>query len=101
MEPINPPEWVKPLYPNDHVIRMNPPPGVPEEECGIQEVLGGRLFGGVFDGGPVLRTFWSLTEEEIDRLRDGAVIQFYMFANELPPNGANVISNVFLPDDEE
>lgn len=72
------------------VVRIKSPEGVPEEECGTVVALVGSYPGGIFDGGPVIRTYWKPSDEEIEFLKKGAFVELDFFTNEMPMTAMNV-----------
>jgi hypothetical protein len=87
MHPIDPPVVSRMQYPGCKQFHMNPPDGVPEDECGTMNVLAGTIEGGVFDGGPVFRTFWKLEDDELEILNNGGYVQLFFYSSQLPPHG--------------
>lgn len=85
MQPIKAPERVLAKYPNVEGVAMVAPEGVPEEECGTIYSLVGKQEGGIFDGGPVIRTFWTVDAEELEQLKNGGSIEICFYAYQLPP----------------
>ena len=91
MYPTQAPERAKEMYPNSKLILVTAPEGVPEEECGNVEALVGQVEGGIFDGGPSMRTYWTLEEEDLEQLKAGAVIELAFFTNGMPIHGMKVV----------
>lgn len=91
MLPVPPSEKVNTeVYPKFKPINIVSPPGTPEEECGDLAALVGHKEGGTFDGGPMLITFWKPSEEEIEALKEGAVIELVFFDAGMPMTAMNV-----------
>lgn len=91
MYPTQVPERAKEHYPNLRLIVVTAPEDVPEEECGNVEALVGQVEGGIFDGGPAMRTYWVLEDEDIEQLKAGALIELTFFTNGMPIHGMKVI----------
>lgn len=90
MLPVEPTEKLKGQYPDMRVIKFTSPDGVPEEECGDVASLGGVVAGGPFDGGPIIRTFWRPSEDELHALLAGAVIELDFYTDRMPMTAMNV-----------
>lgn len=93
MLPIQPPESEILKHPNSRVVHFHAPKGVPEEECGTLSVIYGRVQGGVFDGGPLICTFWRPSDEEMELLKTGGVIEIAFYDSTLAPTAMNVLPN--------
>lgn len=90
MLPIQPSENLHQKYPTMQSVKINSPKDVPEEECGDVVALVGQISGGIFDGGPIIRTFWQPSEEELAALNAGAVIELDFYDVGMPMTAMNV-----------
>jgi hypothetical protein len=86
------PQWLKARYPKLTTVTFHSPPEVPEEEVGKLPALCGYYEGGVFDGGPHMRTYWVPSPEEIEAINNGALVELIIFGDEraMPPLALNV-----------
>ena len=90
MYPTQAPARAKETYPNLRLLVVTAPPGIPEEECGNVEALVGQVEEGIFDGGPVMRTYWTLEDEDIEQLKAGALLELTFFSSGMPMHGMKV-----------
>ena len=84
------PKWLKKRHSNLKVVNFHSPSEVPEEEVGTLPTLCGDWEGGVFDGGPHMRSYWKPNSEEILALVNGAVIELTIIGDQMPPLVLNV-----------
>jgi hypothetical protein len=75
MEPISIPDEAKTARPDMRVLRIGPPPGVSEDECGTVEALVGAV-----DGYPAYADYWRPTTDELDVLTAGGYIELVQYA---------------------
>ena len=90
MLPVEPSQKIRDENPHMRIIRFKSPDGVPEDECGDVTSLGGCVQGGPFDGGPIIRTFWKPSEEELEALNAGAVIELDFYNDQMLMTAMNV-----------
>lgn len=69
---------------------IGPPPDVSSEQCGSVEALVGSIKDGAFDGAPVMRVYWQPSEEDIERMQQGHLIEFTFFTAQMPMHAMKV-----------
>lgn len=90
MEIIEVPENAKAARPWAHAVTIGKPYNVSEEACGAAPALvGPEEFDG-HDGITHLRTYWKPTEEELDSLQKGGVVELTFIANVMQPHSVAV-----------
>lgn len=92
MRPTSVPQSAKEEQPQLRVINIGPPPSVSDQDCGTVEAqVGSYREVGVFDGAPVVRTYWKPSEEELDYLQNhGGVIELCYFSDRMMVTSMNV-----------
>lgn len=92
MIPTTVPQVAKEEHPQLQVINIGPPRGVSAQDCGTVEAQVGQWREvGVFDGAPVVRTYWKPSEEELDYLQNhGGVIELTYFSDRMMVTSMNV-----------
>lgn len=90
MLPIAPTQRLKERHVYLKEVNFHSPDGVPEDEVGTLTALCGPIQGGILDGGPIIKTFWRPSEEEIAALVNGAVIEIDILDANLAPMAINV-----------
>lgn len=90
MEPIAVPEAARAGRPECEFVRMGPPPGVRDEDCGTAEMLispPGRIPG---FGGRANYAYFRPAEEDLEQLRAGGFIELAQYGSVVQPFGMAV-----------
>lgn len=85
MEPIPVPEAARAARPECKFVRMGPPPGVKNEDCGTAEMLispPGRIPG---YGGRANYVYYRPSDADIERLREGGFIEMAQYGSVVQP----------------
>lgn len=77
------PANVDELYPNGHLHKVGPPPGIPEEDCSTVEAVHWTYEGGIFDGHPAYTSYYRPSAEEINALIHGGIVELTMFTDQM------------------
>lgn len=74
MTPIPIPPEAATTRPSFKALRIGPPPGVPDDECGTVESLVGMV-----DGYPAYADYWRPTPEQLEALQRGGFIELIQY----------------------
>jgi hypothetical protein len=81
MRPVSVPKKAQEDSPHLRVIRIGPPKGINDDQCGTVEALvGPHKEVGVFDGAPCIKTYWRPSQEELEFIASGGVIELCYFS---------------------
>jgi hypothetical protein len=90
MEPIPVPEAARHGRPECRFVRMGPPPGVRDEDCGTAEMLvspDARIPG---FGGRAHYAYFQPSGDELEQLRGGGFIELAQYGSVVQPFGLAV-----------
>lgn len=92
MIPVSVPQSAKLEHPQLQIVNFGPPQGLGDEHVGTaQAQVGVWKENGVFDGAPVVRTFWKPSEEELAFLQNnGGVVELIYFSETMLVTSINV-----------
>lgn len=76
MTPIPIPPEAAASRPTLHAVRIGPPPGVSDAECGTVEALAG----GSPEGYPMFADYWRPTPEQLAALNAGGFIELVQYS---------------------
>jgi len=75
MTPIPIPPEAAAARPDCRALRIGPPPGISDQECGTVEALVGSS-----DGFPMYANYWRPTPEQLQALAAGGFIELIQYA---------------------